>query len=93
MKSKEVGGRAGHGAIYPGGVGKLPVGSLPDPGPSPALLSAPRAAFPAPPALWLLGSALCKLQPWPHALPTSPAVSELNPGGTLPRAAFLAQSR
>ena len=93
MKSKEVGGRAGHGAIYPGGVGKLPVGSLPDPGPSPALLSAPRAAFPAPPALWLLGSALCKLQPWPPALPTSPAVSELNPGGTLPRAAFLAQSR
>ena len=96
MKSKEVGEGAGHGAIYPGWAGKLPIGSLPNPGPSPALLSASRTAFPAPPTLWLLGGALHKLQPWPHALPfisTSATVSELNPGGTWPRAAFLAHSR
>lgn len=86
----------GVGAIYPEGAGKLPIGSLPDPGSSPALLSASGIAFPAPPTLWLLGNALHKLQPWPHALPfisTSPTVSELNPGGTWPRAAFLAHSR
>ena len=96
MKSKEVGEGAGHGAIYPGWAGKLPIGSLPNPGPSPTLLSASRTAFPAPPTLWLLGGALHKLQPWPHALPfisTSATVSDLNPGGTWPRAAFLAHSR